>query len=159
MRLNNRPGNGLSPCPFLLIVTRASSLSATILLGFPDLLTRRCFEQRSSDNPSGISNCTSIFRLRVCNSTSPSKRDIEPAVHVYSKRELSLLIESLEWQVKWKVAPLPSSPLAQIRPPCDSTIDLLTAKLMPLPCGLVVKNASNICSALPWVTLVSGTRS
>jgi hypothetical protein len=40
-------------------------------------------------------------------------------------------------------------PLAQIRPPCDSTIDLLIAKLMPLPCGFVVKNASNIWSALP----------
>ena len=35
--------------------------------------------------------------------------------------------------VKWKVAPRPPSPFAQIRPPCDSTIDLLIAKPMPLP--------------------------
>jgi hypothetical protein len=52
-------------------------------------------------------------------------------------------------KVKWNVAPDPPSPLAQIRPPCDSTIDLLIAKPMPLPCGFVVKNASNIWSALP----------
>src|ERR1700760_1247172 len=52
-------------------------------------------------------------------------------------------------KVKWKVAPRPPSPVAQIRPPCDSTIDLLIAKPMLLPCGFVVKNASNICSALP----------
>jgi hypothetical protein len=41
--------------------------------------------------------------------------------------------------VKWNVAPRPPSPLAQIRLPCDSTIDLLIAKPMPLPCGFVVK--------------------
>jgi hypothetical protein len=41
--------------------------------------------------------------------------------------------------VKWNVAPRPPLPLAQIRPPCDSTIDLLIAKPMPLPCGFVVK--------------------
>src|SRR5215469_7148665 len=52
-------------------------------------------------------------------------------------------------RVKWKVAPCPPSGLAQIRPPCDSTMDLLIARPMPLPCGLVVKNASRICSALP----------
>ena len=38
---------------------------------------------------------------------------------------------------KWNVAPRPPSSLAQIRPPCDSTIDLLIAKPMPLPCGFV----------------------
>jgi len=52
-------------------------------------------------------------------------------------------------KVKWNVGPRPPSPLAQIRPPCDSTIDMLIAKPMPLPCGFVVKNASNIWSALP----------
>jgi hypothetical protein len=51
--------------------------------------------------------------------------------------------------VKWSVPPRTPLPLAQIRPPCDSTIDLLIAKPMPLPCGFVVKNASNIWSALP----------
>jgi hypothetical protein len=35
-------------------------------------------------------------------------------------------------KVKWNVAPHPPQ-LAQIRPPCDSTIDLLIAKPMPLP--------------------------
>jgi hypothetical protein len=30
--------------------------------------------------------------------------------------------------VKWNVAPRPPSPLAQIRPSCDSTIDLLIAR-------------------------------
>jgi hypothetical protein len=44
-------------------------------------------------------------------------------------------------KVKWNVAPRPPLPLAQIRPPCDSTMDLLMARPMPLPCGLVVKNA------------------
>jgi transposase len=53
-------------------------------------------------------------------------------------------------KVKWNVAPRPPSPLAQIRPPCDSTIDLLIAKPMPLPSGFVVKNASNIWSTLCW---------
>src|SRR6266567_3684325 len=52
-------------------------------------------------------------------------------------------------RVKWNVAPRPPSPLAQIWPPCDSTIDLQIARPMPLPCGFVVKNASNIWSALP----------
>ena len=52
-------------------------------------------------------------------------------------------------KVKWNVAPRPPSPLAQIRPPCDSMIDLLIARPIPLPCGFVVKNASNIWSALP----------
>jgi hypothetical protein len=52
-------------------------------------------------------------------------------------------------KVKWNVAPRPPLPLAQIRPPCDSTIDLLIARPMPLPCGFVVKNASNIWSGLP----------
>lgn len=31
-------------------------------------------------------------------------------------------------RVKWNVAPSPPVPLAQIRPPCDSTMDLLIAK-------------------------------
>src|ERR1700693_3294301 len=52
-------------------------------------------------------------------------------------------------KVKWNVAPRAPSPLAQICPPCDSTIDLLIARPMPLPCGFVVKNASNIWSTLP----------
>jgi hypothetical protein len=42
-------------------------------------------------------------------------------------------------KAKWNVAPRTSSPLTQIRPLCDSTIDLVIAKPMPLPCGLVVK--------------------
>jgi hypothetical protein len=50
-------------------------------------------------------------------------------------------------KVKWNVAPSPPLPAAQIRPPCDSTIDLLIARPMPLPSGFV-KNASNIWSAL-----------
>jgi hypothetical protein len=32
-----------------------------------------------------------FFKLRVWNSTSPSKRDIEPAVQLHSKKELPLL--------------------------------------------------------------------
>ena len=32
-----------------------------------------------------------FFMLRVCNFTSPSKRDIEPAVQLHSKKELPLL--------------------------------------------------------------------
>jgi hypothetical protein len=36
-------------------------------------------------------------------------------------------------KVKWNVAPWPPSPMVQIRPPCDSTIDLLIARPMPLP--------------------------
>ena len=32
-----------------------------------------------------------FFRFRVCNSTSASKRDIEPAVHFHSEKELPLL--------------------------------------------------------------------
>ena len=57
--------------------------------------------------------------------------------------------EGAAGKVKWKVAPRPPSPLAQIRPLCDSTIDLPIAKPMPLPCGFSVKNASNFWSALP----------
>ena len=51
--------------------------------------------------------------------------------------------------VKWNVAPRSLLPFAQILPLCDSMIDLLIARPMPLPCGFVVKNASNIWSALP----------
>ena len=40
--------------------------------------------------PSGISNLTSIFQFRVCDLTSLTKRDIEPAVHFHSKKELPL---------------------------------------------------------------------
>ena len=32
-----------------------------------------------------------FFRLRVCNCTSPSKRDVEPAVQLHSEKELPLL--------------------------------------------------------------------
>ena len=52
------------------------------------------------------------------------------------------------WQGEVERRARPPSPLAQIRPPCDSTIDLLMAKPMPLP-RLCRKNASNIRSALP----------
>jgi hypothetical protein len=45
-------------------------------------------------------------------------------------------------RVKWSVTPWPPVPVAQMRPPCDSTMDLLIASPMPLPCGFVVKNAS-----------------
>jgi hypothetical protein len=37
------------------------------------------------------------------------------------------------------VAARPPLPLTQIRPPSDSTIDLLIAKPMALPCGFVVR--------------------
>src|ERR1700749_3539102 len=43
-------------------------------------------------------------------------------------------------KVKWNVAPRPPAPLAQSRPPCDSTIDLLIARPMPEPCGFVSTN-------------------
>src|SRR6266404_1546187 len=46
--------------------------------------------------------------------------------------------------VNRNVAPGPEFGVAQIRPPCDSTIERLIAKPMPVPCGFVVKNASKI---------------
>src|ERR1700740_3065306 len=47
---------------------------------------------------------------------------------------------------KWKVAPRPGAPAAHKRPPCDSMIDLLMGRPMPVPLSLVVKNALKICS-------------
>jgi len=47
-------------------------------------------------------------------------------------------------KVKWNVAPRPSLAVAHNRPPCDSTIERLMANPMPLPWGLVVKNAEKI---------------
>jgi len=47
-------------------------------------------------------------------------------------------------KVKWKVAPRPLFAVAHNRPPCDSTMERLMANPMPLPCGLVVKNAEKI---------------
>ena len=51
-------------------------------------------------------------------------------------------------KVKWNVAPRPLFAVAHKRPPCDSTIERLIDNPMPLPWGLVVKNASKICSVL-----------
>src|ERR1700747_514369 len=52
-------------------------------------------------------------------------------------------------KVKLNVAPRPPLPLAQMRPPCDSTMDLQMARPIPLPCSLVVKNASKIRPVSP----------
>jgi hypothetical protein len=54
--------------------------------------------------------------------------------------------DSVTWigRVKLKVAPPPLLALAHNCPPCDSTMDRLLAKPMPLPCVLVVKNAEKI---------------
>src|SRR5882757_940005 len=73
--------------------------------------------------------------------------DLAPSNHAASTG--GFVFAGAAGKVKWNVAPRPPLPLAQIRPPCDSTIDLLIARPMPLPCGFVVKNASNIWSALP----------
>src|SRR6266478_7610511 len=56
--------------------------------------------------------------------------------------------DSVTWigRVKWKVAPPPLLALAHNCPPCDSTMERLMANPMPLPCGLVVKNAEKIRS-------------
>src|SRR6266852_1791234 len=56
--------------------------------------------------------------------------------------------DSVTWvgKVKWNVAPRPSLTAAHKRPPCDSTMERLMANPMPLPCGLVVKNAEKISS-------------
>ena len=53
---------------------------------------------------------------------------------------------SVTWigKVKWNVAPAPLFAVAHKRPPCDSTMERLMANPMPLPCGLVVKNAEKI---------------
>src|SRR5580692_4563539 len=59
--------------------------------------------------------------------------------------------DSVTWigKVKLKVAPPPPFPLAHNCPPCDSTMERLMAKPMPLPCGLVVKKAEKIWSTFP----------
>ena len=44
-------------------------------------------------------------------------------------------------KVKWNVAPRPLFAVAHKRPPCDSTMERLIDNPMPLPWGLVVKNA------------------
>src|SRR6266436_8005809 len=49
-------------------------------------------------------------------------------------------------KVKWNVAPRPLFAVAHKRPPWDSTMERLMDNPMPLPWGLVVKNASKICS-------------
>src|ERR1041385_782646 len=50
-------------------------------------------------------------------------------------------------KVNWKTAPLGEFAVAQRRPPCDSIIVRLIASPMPMPSGLVVKNASNTLSS------------
>jgi hypothetical protein len=47
-------------------------------------------------------------------------------------------------KVKWNVAPRPLFAVAHKRPPCDSTMERVMANPMPLPIGLVVKNAEKI---------------
>ncbi len=49
-------------------------------------------------------------------------------------------------RVNSNVAPRPVLRLAHKRPPCDSIILRLIERPMPLPCGLVVKNASKMRS-------------
>jgi hypothetical protein len=46
--------------------------------------------------------------------------------------------------VKWNVAPRPLFAVAHKWPPCDSTMERLMDNPMPLPWGLVVKNAEKI---------------
>jgi len=53
-------------------------------------------------------------------------------------------------KVKWNVAPRPPLLLAQIRPPCDSTIDLLIAKPMPLPCGGTQRSLRSAIESAPY---------
>src|SRR2546422_3707413 len=50
-------------------------------------------------------------------------------------------------RVKWNVAPGPELAAAHKRPPCDSMIDRLIGSPIPVPLGLVVKNALKIWSA------------
>ena len=50
-------------------------------------------------------------------------------------------------RVKWKLAPRGELLAAHRRPPCDSMIDWLMRSPIPVPLGLVVKNALKICSA------------
>jgi len=50
-------------------------------------------------------------------------------------------------RVNWKVAPRPALAVAHSRPPCDSMMERLIDSPMPVPSGLVVKNALKICSA------------
>jgi hypothetical protein len=65
-------------------------------------------------------------------------------------------------KVKWNVAPRPPLPLAQIRPPCDSTIGLLIATPMPLPYGCLIRQSKAVdrissgdCHELPPVDRVT----
>src|SRR5712664_447171 len=51
-------------------------------------------------------------------------------------------------RLKRNVAPRPGPLAAHSLPPCDSMIDRLMLNPMPVPCGLVVKNASKIAIAL-----------
>ena len=46
------------------------------------------------------------------------------------------------------MVPLPGTGDAHSRPPCASTIVVLIDSPIPMPPGLVVKNGSNMCSAL-----------
>lgn len=50
-------------------------------------------------------------------------------------------------RVNWKVVPRSELAVADRRPPCDSMIDRLIESPIPVPCVLVVKNASKILSA------------
>ena len=53
---------------------------------------------------------------------------------------------ALMGNVKQNLAPRGELSAAHKRPPCDSTMERLIDNPMPLPWGLVVKNASKICS-------------
>src|SRR6267378_5923891 len=54
---------------------------------------------------------------------------------------------TLMGRVRQTLAPRGELPAAHKRPPCDSTIDRLMLSPMPVPSGLVVKNALKIRSA------------
>ena len=56
----------------------------------------------------------------------------------------ALISSAAVGRVMWKVAPRPELFVAHTRPPCDSTMERVMDNPMPLPCGLVVKNASKI---------------
>src|ERR1700745_2348387 len=70
-------------------------------------------------------------------------------------------VSALAGKVKQKLAPRGELLAAHRRPPCDSIMERLMRSPMPVPCGLVVKNALKIsvcCEGSPTPLSLTDTR-
>src|SRR6267142_4624874 len=86
------------------------------------------------------------FLRSACPSLDLYHREAAPGIPNHVPVAGTCRVSAAVGKVKWNVAPRPLFAVAHKRPPCDSTMERLIANPMPLPWGLVVKNASKICS-------------